>query len=339
MKPQGPKPVKFNSTMPVLMAALASRLAPYSFLLLFIALIIIASIISPKFLALVNIMNLMQQSAVPGITSIGMTLVILVGEIDLSVGSVAALGGMISAVLLDKGVVPVLAVAVALLAGIAVGLVNGLVVTYFRVPAFIATLATMTAARGLTLLMTDGKPVFGLPAGFRVLGSGFIGPFPVSGLLWIAVGVLAALMLKYTPFGRSLYAIGGNAEAARLSGIRVRQNKILVFMASGCLASLAGVVMASWLGAGQPTEGAGLELTAIAAVVLGGTSMLGGVGGALSTLLGTAMMTVITNLFNLLGVSSYYQQIFMGLIMVLAVTLNIIMNSIKGGAGRLRQDS
>jgi ribose transport system permease protein len=297
-------------------------LAKYNLLILLIVFISIAATLSPKFLTVQNFLNLLQQSSVTGIIAVGMTFVIIVAGIDLSVGSVVALAGMVVAVLISSGWGIPTAIIAALGVGAVLGFINGYVSTKFNMPAFIATLAMMVSARGLALLVTDGKPVFGLPEPFSFLGAGFIGRFPVSGLLWIVLTVLAALVLKYTPYGRNLYAVGGNPEAAHLSGVRVHRHLISVYVISGFLAALAGVVLASWLTVGQPTAAKGAELDAIAAVVLGGTSLFGGTGGVGGTFIGVLLMSIITNIFNLLGLASYYQQIFMGVIIVLALILN-----------------
>lgn len=294
----------------------------YNLLILVLLFIVIASMLSPRFLTTKNFLNLLQQSSVVGIVSLGMSFVIIVAGIDLGVGSVVALAGMIVSVLLSAGYGIFVSVTVALLAGAVLGTINGVLSTKARVPSFIVTLAMMVSARGLALLITDGKPVFNLPLSFRWLGSGFIGPFPVSGLLWVLLTILAALVLRHTAFGRSLYAIGGNAESARLSGIRVERKMIAVFVISGIMAALGGVVLTSWLTVGQPTAARGMELDAIAAVVLGGSSLFGGTGGVLGTFGGVWLMAIITNIFNLLGMSSYYQQIFMGLIILAALMLN-----------------
>lgn len=282
----------------------------------------IAACISPKFFTFQNFVNLLQQSSVTGIVTVGMTLVILVAGIDLGVGSVMALAGMVAAVMMASGYPIIVSILGALLIGALLGTFNGVISTKGGVPSFIATLATMVAARGLALLVTDGKPVFNLPEAFQWLGAGFIGPFPVSGLLWIAITVIVALTLKFTTFGRALYAVGGNSEAARLSGIRVNRSTILVFMSSGILSALSGVVLASWLTVGQPTAGKGMELDAIAAAVLGGASLMGGRGGVIGAFGGVWLLAIITNIFNLAGLSSYYQMIFKGCIIVAALMLN-----------------
>ncbi len=294
----------------------------YNLLIFIVIFACIAAMISPKFFTLQNFVNLLQQSSIIGVVSVGMTLVILVGGIDLGVGSVLALAGMIVAVLLDSGYGIIISVAASLGVGMVLGMLNGIVSTKGGVPAFIATLATMVAARGLALLTTDGTPIFNLPETFQWLGSGFILGLPVSGLLWILITVLSALMLKYTTLGRGLYAVGGNAESARLSGVRVNRSIIIVFMLSGALSALGGIMTASWLTVGQPTAGKGMELDAIAAVVLGGASLMGGSGGVIGAFGGVWLLAIITNIFNLAGLSSYYQMIFKGLIIVVALMLN-----------------
>lgn len=294
----------------------------YNLLILLIVFITIASILSKEFLTVGNFLNLLQQSSVTGIIAIGMTFVILVAGIDLSVGSIVALAGMVVAILLKQDVAIPLAIMLTLCVGAALGFISGFVSTKFNIPAFIATLAMMISARGLALLLTNGKPVFGLPEAFGFLGGGFIGNVPVSGLLWVALTIIAAIVLKYSPYGRNLYAVGGNPEAAHLSGVRVNRHLISVFVVSGVLAALAGIVLASWLTVGQPTAAKGAELNAIAAVVLGGTSLFGGIGSIWGTFAGVLLLSIITNIFNLLGLASYYQDIFMGLIIILALILN-----------------
>ena len=297
-------------------------LGKYNLLILLVVFIIIASTLSSRFFTVQNFLNLLQQSSVTGIMAIGMTFVILVAGIDLSVGSIAALSGMVVAMLLAAGWPIPLAIILALATGGVLGFVSGFLSTKFSIPSFIATLAMMVSARGLALLVTNGQPVFGLPESFSILGAGFIGRVPVSGLIWIVLTIVAALALKYTPYGRNLYAVGGNPESAHLSGVRVNRHLISVFVISGILSGLAGVVLTSWLTVGQPTASSGAELNAIAAVVLGGTSLAGGVGGVVGTFAGVLLMSIITNIFNLVGLASYYQQIFMGLIIVLALILN-----------------
>lgn len=300
---------------------LGKMLCKYNLFFLLVVFIVIGSALSPKFLTIQNFLNLLQQSAVVGIISIGMTFVIIVAGIDLSVGSVLALAGMATALAIPyTGVFG--AILLGLIAGAVMGYINGLVTTKLKVPAFIATMAMMVAARGLALLFTDGKPVYNLPESIRFFGKNLFDRIPVSGIIWIVLTILAVLVLRYTTFGRKLYAIGGNPQSAHLSGIQVNRYITYTYIISGVLSALAGIVLASWLTVGQPTAGKSIELDAIAAVVLGGTSLFGGIGGVGGTFVGVLLMSMITNIFNLLGLSSYFQSIFMGAIIVLALVLN-----------------
>lgn len=297
----------------------------YNLFILLIIFVVVASILSPSFFTLQNIMNLWQRSSIVGIVAIGMTLVALVGGIDLSVGSVAALSGMLCALALKAGYPIPLAIVLAILPGGVLGLIAGSVVTRFGLPDFISTLAVMTSVRGLDLLLTNGSPVFGLSQEFKVLGQGSVMGLPISGIIWLSLTIVIALLLKYTSFGRGLYAIGGNKEAALLSGIKVKKNYTMVYVICGLLSAFAGVILASWLSVAQPNEGVGMELNAIAATVLGGTSLAGGTGGVVGTFGGVFLMAIITNIFNLIGLPSYYQSIFMGVIIVLALLLNKVL--------------
>lgn len=302
--------------------SLSALIKKYNLLFLLIIFIIINSILSPNFLTLKNFLNLLQQASIPGIVAIGMTLVIIIGGIDLSVGSVAALAGMICAILIQNGMNFVLAILISILAGLGIGFFTGIVIAKFKLPDFVASLAMLEIARGIALLTTAGVPIFGLSGRFRFIGAGFIGSIPVSGIIWIVITLVIAFMLKYTIFGRSLYAIGGNKEAAMLSGIKIKRNKVIVYMMSGALAAFAGVLTASWLATGQPTAGTGMETNAIAASVIGGASLAGGKGGVIGTFGGVFLLQIITNIFNLIGVPSFYQQIAKGFIIIVALLIN-----------------
>lgn len=285
---------------------------------------IILTIMSPSFLTTDNIFNVLRQVSINALIAFGMTFVILTGGIDLSVGSILALASALTAGMLAGGMDPVLAVIVGLLAGAAMGMVNGLIITKGKVAPFIATLATMTIFRGFTLVYTDGRPITGLSdaVSFQMLGKGyFLGiPFPVVTML-IAYFVLY-FILKKTTFGRGVYAIGGNEEASRLSGLKVDRLKIGVYSITGFLSALAGITLASRLNSAQPTAGASYELDAIAAVVLGGTSLSGGRGWIFGTLIGALIIGVLNNGLNLLNVSSFYQQVVKGGVILLAVLLD-----------------
>jgi ribose transport system permease protein len=294
----------------------------YNLLLIFIVFLIIGSLLSDKFLSIQNILNILQQSSFVGIVSIGMTFVIIVAGIDLSVGSILALTGMFISIMISHSMNPLLSILITVIAAAILGFINGAISTRFRVPAFITTLAMMVSARGLALLTTNGKPVYNLPDSFTMIGGNAFGSIPITAVIWIVLTIFSFFVLKYTTFGRKLYAIGGNAESSELSGINVKKYITLSFIISGVTAGIAGILMAAWLTVGQPTSGTGMELNAIAAVVLGGTSLFGGKGGIAGTFIGVLMMSIIVNIFNLLGLSSYYQSIFMGLIIVLALIMN-----------------
>lgn len=302
-------------------------LKKYNLLVLLLVFVIISSVLSPNFLTIGNLLNLLQQASIPGIVAIGMTVVIIIGGIDLSVGSVAAFAGMISAILISKGMPAVIAVLAGVLLGAALGLITGILISKFGLPDFIATLAMMEIARGAALLTTEGVPVFGLPSSFKFIGGGFIGKVSVSGIIWIILTVVFAFMLKYTSFGRSLYAIGGNREAAMLSGIKTTRNYAIAYVLSACLAAFSGMLTASWLATGQPTACDGMELNAIAASVIGGASLAGGIGSVVGTFGGVFLLQIITNIFNLVGLASFYQQIAKGVIIIAALLLNRVIDS------------
>lgn len=304
-------------------------LKKYNLFFIFLVFIFIGSLLSNQFLSTQNILNLLQQSSFVGIVSIGMTFVILVAGIDLSVGAILALTGMCVSILLSTGMNPGLAIFITLIVGAGLGFVNGFISTKFKVPAFIATLAMMVSARGLALLTTNGEPVYDLPDSFTMLGGNVFGRIPLTAVIWVVLTIVAIVVLKYTTFGRKIYAVGGNEESSRLSGIRVGKYVTWCFVISGALAGVAGILMSAWLTVGQPTAGTGLELDVIAAVVLGGTSLFGGKGGVGGTFIGVLIMSMIINIFNLLGLSSYYQSIFMGIIIVLALIMNQYISNKK----------
>ncbi|MEN2425408.1 ABC transporter permease [Chromobacterium vaccinii] len=293
----------------------------------FIALVLVAvglSVMSPDFLTVNNLLNVMRQVSINALIAFGMTLVILLGGIDLSVGSILALSSVLTATLLQAGVDPMLATLLGILAGAAMGLFNGLVISKGKVAPFIATLATMTILRGLALVFSNGSPITGFDSElFSMLGGGYVAglvPVPVVWMLILFIGFW--FLLKKTVFGRHLYATGGNEEAARLSGVKVDRVKLWVYTASGAMSAMAGVVLTSRLNSAQPTAGAGYELDAIAAVVLGGTSLSGGRGWIFGTLIGALLIGVLNNGLNLLGVSSFYQQVIKGAVILLAVLLD-----------------
>lgn len=287
-----------------------------------IALLALAAVLAalkPHFLSAANLTNVVRQVSINGILAVGVTVVLLTGGVDLSLGSLVAVTGVVAAHLAHPGEYPLLVpIAAGVLAGAACGAVNGAVVTRCGVPSFIATLGMMTAARGLALVLSDGRPVSNMSPELTRLAGDVAGvPIPALILAGVAVGV--AWMLRNLRLGRYLYAVGGNELAARAAGIRVQGVKFVAYVLCGALAGLAGVVLAARITTGQPNAGVAYELDAIAAVVIGGTRLSGGVGGVGGTLLGVLLMGVIGNGLDLLNVPSYYQQIVKGVIIIGAV--------------------
>ncbi len=275
---------------------------------------------SPYFLTSNNLFNIGVQVSIVAIVAVGQTLVILTAGIDLSVGSVAGLGGILGTMAIAKAGFPIVpGILVGLLAGAGIGVVNGLLVTQFRLPPFIATLGMMGVARGLTFIVGGENAVYGLPKNFRLVGEGQIGPIPMPLLYLIVIAVIGHIVLSRTKLGRYAYAIGSNEDAARISGIPLNRYKVAVYVISGALAGFGGMIAAALVHSGQPNYGVGLELNAIAACVIGGASLFGGVGTIGGTMIGAFLMTVITNGAVLLNITQYYQQVIIGVIIWLAV--------------------
>ncbi|ANU20349.1 ribose ABC transporter permease [Planococcus plakortidis] len=300
---------------------LFQKIAPFIGLILIIAII---TAINPSFLSMSNILNVLRQVSINALIAFGMTFVILTGGIDLSVGSILALTGAVTAGMMASGIDPILAMLLGLFLGAVLGAINGVIIAKGKVAPFIATLATMTIYRGLTLVYTEGRPISGLgdSMAFQMLGKGyFLGiPVPVVTML-ISFGILY-FILKKTTFGRRVYAVGGNEEASVLSGINADRIKIYVYSLVGALAALASLILTSRLNSAQPTAGQMFELDAIAAVVLGGTSLTGGRGWIVGTLIGALIIGVLNNGLNLIGVSSFFQQVVKGAVILLAVLLD-----------------
>ncbi|WP_138919826.1 ABC transporter permease subunit [Lentibacillus jeotgali] len=286
--------------------------------------VIFLGFMSDAFFTLDNILNLLRQISVNALIAFGMTFVILTAGIDLSVGSLLALGSALTAGLLTSGMDPMLAVLLGLLIGLGLGAINGLIITKGKVAPFIATLATMTVYRGATLVYTDGMPVTGLSDSFafEMIGGGYVFGIPFPVILMLAVFLILFFVLKKTVFGRQVYAVGGNEEVSVLSGIKADRVKIWVYSLTGMLSVLAGLILTSRLNSAQPTAGEMFELDAIAAVVIGGTSLMGGRGRITGTLIGALIIGVIDNGLNLMNVSSFYQQIVKGGVILLAVLLD-----------------
>ncbi|MDD3139701.1 MAG: ABC transporter permease [Lachnospiraceae bacterium] len=306
----------------------------YNLIILLVVFIVISTALSPSFLTISNFLNLLQQASIPGIVAIGMTLVILIGGIDLSVGSVLAFSGMIASMIVYHYKGSAMGIILGCLAGLVasavMGLITGILISRYKLPDFIASLAMMEIARGAALLTTSGNPVFGLGDSFHVLGGGFVfDKVSISGIFWVILTICFALVLKYSVSGRSLFAIGGNREAAMLSGIKTKRNYTATYVISALLAGFAGILTASWMSTGQPTAGDGYELDAIAASVIGGASLSGGAGSIMGTFGGVFLLQILTNIFNLVGLPSYYQRIAKGVIIILALLLNRIVSKEK----------
>ncbi|MGW0546150.1 ABC transporter permease/substrate-binding protein [Streptomyces altiplanensis] len=297
-----------------------------------VVLVAAMSLLSGDFLTTQNLLNVGVQAAVTAILAFGVTFVIVSAGIDLSVGSVAALSATVLAWTATSEGVPVwIAVILAVATGIACGLVNGALVSYGKLPPFIATLAMLSIGRGLSLVISQGSPI-AFPESVSVLGDTLGGRLPVPVLVMAVMGLVTALVLGRTYIGRSMYAIGGNEEAARLSGLRVKRQKLVIYALSGLFAAVAGIVLASRLVSAQPQAAQGYELDAIAAVVIGGASLAGGVGKASGTLIGALILAVLRNGLNLLSVSAFWQQVVIGVVIALAVLLDTLRRRAGGGS-------
>lgn len=294
-----------------------------------VGLCVVLWVLTPHFLTFSNLINVAQQTSINAIIAVGLTFVIISGGIDLSVGSIVAFSGVVMASLMQREVPWPLAILAGLGTGLACGLVNGVLITRGRLPPFIATLGMMSVARGAALLYTDGRPVSGFGEGFRWLATGEILFVPVPVVLMGVVYIIAHVVLRRTPFGRYVYAIGGNEEAALLSGVRVRLHKTLVYGVGGLLSGLAAVVLTARLNSAQPIAGINYELDAIAATVIGGSSLMGGQGSVVGTLIGALIMGVLRNGLNLLGVSSFFQQLVIGAVIILAVLMDMAFKQPK----------
>ncbi len=295
-------------------------------LIALIFLIVVVSFLNPNFFTVDNILNILRQTSVNAIIAVGMTLVILTAGIDLSVGSVLALCGAFAASMIALEVPVLVAVPTALVAGAALGAISGIIIAKGKVQAFIATLVTMTLLRGVTMVYTEGRPIStgftDTADAFAWFGTGYALGIPVPVWLMVVVFAAAWYLLNHTRFGRYVYALGGNETATRLSGINVDRVKIGVYAICGMLAALAGIIVTSRLSSAQPTAGMGYELDAIAAVVLGGTSLMGGKGRIMGTLIGALIIGFLNNALNLLDVSSYYQMIAKAVVILLAVLVD-----------------
>jgi inositol transport system permease protein len=314
-----------------------ARFAPMIFLIVLMALFAAAE---PRFLSSINLFNVMRQVSITGLLALSMTFVILTAGIDLSVGSLLAFSGLVAAAVAKGGLASRftvgaggvgygwgLAALAAIVVGLLCGYVQGVAVTRLKVPPFVVTLGGMSAFRGAALLFSGGGPISGFEPSFTWWGQGKIGPVPVPVIIFLAFAVLAHITLRYTRYGRQVYAVGGNPEAARLSGLNVNRIIASVYVISGFFCGLASFVLAARLNSAEAVAGTGYELTVIASVVIGGTSLFGGSGTILGTVVGTILIGVLLNGLILLDVSSYIQQIIIGIIIVLAVAFDTFAKS------------
>lgn len=294
-------------------------------LIALVALMIVITMLNPNFLTANNLLNLLLQVTANGFIAFGMTFVILTGGIDLSVGSILALSSAISAGFIGSGVSVPLAILLALLLGGLFGLLNGFLISFGKLAPFIVTLATMTIFRGATLVYTNGNPITaGLSDSFlfQFLGQGYIVGIPFPVILMFLVFIFLYVLLHKTAFGKSVYAIGGNEKAAYISGIKLNKVKMIIYAISGIMAAVSGLIITSRLSSAQPTAGASYEMDAIAAVVLGGTSLSGGKGRIIGTLIGALIIGVLNNGLNIIGVSAFWQQVVKGIVIIIAVLLD-----------------
>ncbi|MGF6988799.1 inositol transport system permease protein [Lachnospiraceae bacterium PF1-21] len=304
----------------------------YGTFMLLLVIFVASMVCVPNFLGRENLTNILRQIAVVTILAFGVQFVIILGHINVALGSEIALIGCVSCLVMvnlqDKigslmGLIT--AIAVALLVGIAIGAINGFVITHFKIPAFIMTLGVTEVARGFSLILTSGKPVSGMDASFKFLGQGYIlGVIPVSVMVMILVFAVCWIILNKNKFGRHLYAVGGNINAAEASGIKVKMVVRKAFIIDGICAAIAGVLFMSRLGTGQPSSGVTYEFKAITACVVGGTSLAGGSGSLVGTLIGSVIVGIIENVQTLLGINAYWQQVVRGLIILIAVIIDVV---------------
>ena len=302
---------------------LKSLISEYFIFVIFIIIVIGLSILKPSFITPSNLVNILKQASINGILAFGMMFVIISGGFDMSVGSTVAFSGILAAMLGQGNNPLILALIAALLAGLGVGLINGVGVAVGELPPFIMTLGTMTAVRGLALLASNGKPVIGMSEPYKAIAAGSIAGIPMLAVFLIIVIIICSFVLAKTVYGRRVYACGGNLQAAKVAGINTTAIRISTFAIAGFLAGLCGFLMTSRVTIGQPTAAESYEMDAITACVVGGVSMTGGVGKPWGVVVGTLLITVIANGLDILGVSSHWQKIVKGLIIVLAVLIDV----------------
>ncbi len=299
-------------------------------LLILLLFVVTLSIISEHFFTFQNIINIIRQAAINGIIAIGMTYVILTGGIDLSVGSILGCSSIVAALIMVETELVSLAILGGVATGLLLGFVNGVIITKFSLPPFITTLGSMVLVRGLALIVSQGRPVSNFPDSFRFLGAGVIGIIPVPVVVVVLLFAAAYIVLRFTTIGRTIFAIGTNSRAAHIVGYAVNRYLALIYVFSGVLSAFAGLLLIGRLNSAQPIIGEGYELDAIAAVVVGGTSLFGGSGGIGGTAIAVLIIAVIDNGLNILNVSSFYEQIVKGALIAVALLLYSALDR-KGG--------
>ena len=309
----------------------------YSTLLILLAIVILSSFMSPNFLTSKNLLNILKQVSIVTILSFAQGMIIISGEIDLSLGTLAGMAGSFSCILYIATGNLVLAFLFGILIGAFVGAINGMFVAHFKLPSFIVTLAMQSVTFGAIFLYTNGNNIFQI-GNFKVLGQGrLFNTIPITVVFMIIMWIITHILLKYTKFGRYLYAIGGNKEAANAAGIQVAKTKWIVFVISGIFAAIGGMILMGRLNAGIPSEGLGYETDAIMATVVGGTSFSGGIGTATGTLIGSLIIGIFNNVMNLIGIESYLQMIIKGFLIILAVLLDIRSKSRKRSSVKIME--
>lgn len=308
---------------------LKNFLAQYAIVLVLIALVVFFSLRAPQFLKSTNIFNILRQVAINGIIAVGMTMVLLTGGIDLSVGSIVGLSCVLTANLLLASVPSALAVLITLAVGVLVGLINGFFINMFNIPPLITTLAMQTAIRGVAYIITGGLPVFGFDQAITVIGKGYLGPIPIPVVIMALVFIVGIIFLEKTRYGRYIYGVGGNEEASRLSGVNVKNIKYMVYAICGMLAALAGIVLLARVNSGQPKAGEKYEMDAITSAVLGGVSIAGGEGKLGFVVIGVLLMGVLSNGMIQLNVQEYVQWVVQGGTLVLAVGFDRFLRTRK----------
>lgn len=296
--------------------------AKYGIMIIFILMVVLFSILSPVFLSVSNIFNILRQVSIVGIMSVGMAFVIITSGIDLSVGSILGASGVFGAYLMSQGISPIVSIIIVLAASIVIGLINGFFINEMELPPFVSTLGMMTAMRGVAYLITNGMPIFGFPESFSLIGQGYIFVIPIPVIIMIVVFICGHLFLDSTKYGRYIYGVGGNEEATRLSGVNTKKIKYIVYALCSFLCGLAGIVLLSRINSGNPKNGTGYELDVITAVILGGVSVMGGEGKITGVIIGVLIMGVLANGMILLNVNEYTQQVVKGVVLLAAVSFD-----------------